>query len=91
MGEQLPSAVQSSEAGPNSSEDFRASLSQQEESTMNTNSKGTNSKQAMAWTLVLIILGIAALYGGAKWLTLLVPAAALVWYGVGPILGCGRN
>ncbi len=45
----------------------------------------------MGWTVVLIILGMAALYGGAKWLTLLIPAALLVWYTAKPPLRTGRN
>ena len=58
---------------------------------MSANLKAISSKQSIAWTLVLIVLGIAALYSGEKWLTLLVPAAVLVWYGAGPILRSGRN
>lgn len=50
-----------------------------------------NSKKSMVWTAVLILLGMAALFGGAKWLALLIPAAALVWYGAGPMLRSGRN
>ena len=58
---------------------------------MSANSKSTSSKQSVALSLLLIILGVAALYGGAKWLTVLVPAAIVVWYGAGPILRSGRN
>jgi hypothetical protein len=50
-----------------------------------------NSKKSMGWTVVLILLGMAALFGGSKWLTLLIPAALLVWYAAKPILGTGRN
>ena len=45
----------------------------------------------MGWTIVLILMGMAALYGGSKWLGVLIPAAVLVWYSVGPRLGTGRN
>ena len=45
----------------------------------------------MTRTLILILLGIAALYGGSRWLTILIPAAILVWYGAGPALRGGRN
>jgi hypothetical protein len=31
-------------------------------------------------TMVLLILGVLALYGGARWLLVLIPAAVLVWY-----------
>jgi hypothetical protein len=50
-----------------------------------------NSKRSMGWTIVLIILGMAALYGGSKWLSLLVPAALLVWFTAKPSLKTGRN
>lgn len=50
-----------------------------------------NTKKSMGWTIVLILLGMAALYGGSKWLSLLIPAALLVWYGAGPMLRSGRN
>lgn len=50
-----------------------------------------NSKKSMGWMVVLILLGVAALFGGAKWLVLLIPAATLVWYGAAPILRGGRN
>jgi len=50
-----------------------------------------NSKKSMGWTVVLIFLGMAALYGGSKWLGLLVPAALLVWYSAKLTLGTGRN
>jgi hypothetical protein len=50
-----------------------------------------NSKKSLSSTLFLIVLGITALYGGTKTLALLIPAALLVWFGVGPILRSGRN
>jgi len=50
-----------------------------------------NSKKSMAWTTVLILLGLVALYGGEKWLAVLIPAAMLIWYGAGPALRSGRN
>jgi hypothetical protein len=50
-----------------------------------------DSKKSMGWTVVLILLGLVALFAGAIWLTLLIPAALLIWYGVGPMLGRGRN
>jgi len=34
---------------------------------------------------------VLALYGGARWLLLLIPAAALVWYAAAPKLRRGRN
>jgi hypothetical protein len=50
-----------------------------------------DSKKSMGWTIILILMGMAALYGGSKWLALLIPAALLVWYTVKPRLGTGRN
>jgi hypothetical protein len=50
-----------------------------------------NSKKSMGWTFVLIFLGMAALYGGSKWLGLLIPAALLVWFTAKPMIGTGRN
>ena len=49
------------------------------------------SKTSMTSTIVLLILGMTALFTGTKWLAILIPAAALVWYGVRPILRTGRN
>jgi hypothetical protein len=37
-------------------------------------------KKGYGSTIVMMILGLLALYGGAQWLVLLVPAAVLVWY-----------
>jgi len=50
-----------------------------------------DAKKSMIWAIVLVVLGVAALYGGAKWLAILVPAAALVWYSASPMLRKGRN
>jgi len=50
-----------------------------------------NAKKSMGWAVVLILLGMAALYGGSKWLTLLIPAALLVWYAAKSRLRTGRN
>ena len=54
-------------------------------------SMSSESKKSMGWTIVLMVLGVAALYGGPGWLAILIPAALLVWYGVGPVLRSGRN
>ncbi len=39
-----------------------------------------DAKKGYGLTMVLLILGVLALYAGARWLLLLIPAAALVWY-----------
>jgi hypothetical protein len=54
-------------------------------------SMSANSKKSMGWTILLIILGMAALYGGTKWLSLLIPAALFVWFTAKPTLRTGRN
>ena len=50
-----------------------------------------NSKKSLSSTVFLIVLGIAALYGGTKTLAVLIPAALVVWFGVSPMLRSGRN
>ena len=49
------------------------------------------SKKSIGWTVVLIVLGIAVLYGGREMGAILIPAALLVWYTAKPRLGTGRN
>ena len=51
----------------------------------------TNAKKSIGWTIVLVMFGLIALYGGEKWLVVLIPAAMLVWYGTIPTLKSGRN
>lgn len=41
--------------------------------------------------LVLVALGVLALYVGPKSLVLLVPAAGVIWWSAGPKLRSGRN
>jgi len=50
-----------------------------------------DSKKSMGWTSALIILGVAAMYGGTKSLALLIPAAILIWYAAGTVLLNGRR
>ena len=45
----------------------------------------------MAWTAVLVALGLLALIGGAKTLVVLLPAAVFIWYHARPVLQGGRN
>jgi len=42
----------------------------------------TQSKKSCGWALVLVGLGLLALYAGPRGLALLVPAALLVWWAV---------
>lgn len=50
-----------------------------------------NWKGSLTSALVLVALGLIALYGGAKTLALVIPVALVVRYGTGPLLGSGRN
>jgi hypothetical protein len=50
-----------------------------------------DSKKSIGGTMVLILFGLIALFGGEKWLVGLIPAAMLVWYGTGYALRRGRN
>jgi hypothetical protein len=45
----------------------------------------------MGWMTVLILFGLVALFGGERWLVLLIPAATLVWFGAGSALRSGRS
>jgi hypothetical protein len=48
-------------------------------------------KKSIGWALVLVLLGVITFVAGPNWLALLIPAAALVWYGASPALNGGRN
>jgi hypothetical protein len=50
-----------------------------------------NQNKSLAWSVLLVMLGVIALFAGAKSLILIIPAAALVWYEARPILRSGRN
>jgi hypothetical protein len=50
-----------------------------------------DNKKSTGATLILILLGLAALFGGASWLTLLIPVAVLVWFSAGSVWRTGRN
>jgi len=49
------------------------------------------AKNTLLWALLLVLLGVAALYAGTRSLILLIPAATLVWYEGRAILRTGRN
>lgn len=49
------------------------------------------AKKHYGSAVALLALSLLALYGGIRWLPLLVPAAALVWYAAAPRLRRGRN
>ncbi|MFZ0319302.1 MAG: hypothetical protein WAL56_09260 [Candidatus Sulfotelmatobacter sp.] len=48
-------------------------------------------KKSTSATVIFILLGLAALFGGTGWLTWLIPVAVLVWYGAGSAWRTGRN
>jgi hypothetical protein len=50
-----------------------------------------SSRKSIGGTIILILFGVVALFGGEKWLVGLIPAAMLVWYGTRPVLRRGRN
>jgi hypothetical protein len=50
-----------------------------------------NTKKSVSGTILLILLGLVALFAGANWLPVLIPAAMLIWFGAGPALRSGRN
>lgn len=50
-----------------------------------------NSKKSMGWSVVLILLGMVAIYAGVKSLILIIPVATLVWLSARPVLRSGRN
>ena len=51
----------------------------------------SDSRKSMGWAIVLILFGVIALFGGVKWLTLLVPAAMLIWYAAPPTVRSRRD
>lgn len=57
----------------------------------NIGAEHTNSRKSLATAMVLVLLGVVAIIGGVKWLTLLVPIALLICYGAAPMLRSGRN
>jgi hypothetical protein len=50
-----------------------------------------NYKKSMSWAALLILFGLIALFGGVKWLVVLIPAALFVWFAAKPTLRTGRN
>ncbi len=51
----------------------------------------TTAKRSIVCSVILILLGIAAIYAGTKSLALLIPLAMLLWYGASPVLGRRQN
>jgi len=49
------------------------------------------SKKSIGITVLLMTLGVLAMYAGLKSLIVLVPAAMLIWYEAKPVLRSGRN
>jgi hypothetical protein len=57
----------------------------------NSNFQSSSFQKTIGWTILLILLGVAAICGGTKWLIVLVPAAMLVWYGSRATVWSSRN
>ena len=51
----------------------------------------SHSKNTLIRGLLLILLGLIAIFAGTKSLILLIPAATLVWFEARPTLRGGRN
>lgn len=49
------------------------------------------SKKSVGWTIVLVLLGLLAFYGGTRWLLVLIPLALMIWGIAGPVVRTGRN
>lgn len=49
------------------------------------------SKNSILRATLLVLLGVLAIYVGARWLILIIPAATLLWYQDLNILRTGRN
>lgn len=49
------------------------------------------SKKSVSWTIVLVLLGLLAFYGGTRWLLVLVPAALMIWAIAAPAVRKQRN
>lgn len=45
----------------------------------------------MSAAIALVLLGVAALYGGPKLLAVIIPIGMLIWYGTGTMLPSGRD
>lgn len=50
-----------------------------------------DAKKYYGSSAALLFMGVIALYAGARWLLLLIPAALLVWYAAAPRLRRSRN
>lgn len=50
-----------------------------------------NNKKSIVSAVVLVLLGVIAMAGGTRWLAFVIPAAMLIWYAAGPMLGSGRD
>ena len=54
-------------------------------------SMSRESKKSVSWTIVLVLLGLLAFYGGTRWLLVLIPLALMIWAIAGPAVRTGRN
>lgn len=50
-----------------------------------------NLKKSLVSMAALILFGMVAFLSDVSSLVILIPAAIIVWYGVGPALRTGRN
>jgi hypothetical protein len=54
-------------------------------------SMSRESKKSVSWTIVLVLLGLLAFYGGTGWLLVLVPTALMIWGIARPAVRNQRN
>ena len=54
-------------------------------------SMSRDNKKSVGLAIILMLLGVLAVYGGLHSLMVLIPAAMVVWYEAKTILGSGRN
>ena len=54
-------------------------------------SMSRESKKAVRWTIVLVLLGLLAFYGVTRWLLVLIPVVLMIWGMAGPAVRTGRN
>ena len=50
-----------------------------------------HSKNSLLRAILLVLLGVLAIYVGTPWLIVIIPAATLLWYEDLSILRSGRN
>ncbi len=58
---------------------------------MSAETMSTEKKKGYGSMLLLLLLGVVALFMGDRSLIVVIPAAIVIWYGARPTLGNDRN